>query len=132
MEYRGPEGNPQGVLLRISNGRRPQALVQWIGIQTGYAVGFLVRKGERLEGIVISSTRLISICIAARPQNITIIQVYAPPSTYDDLEMEDLRTAGACREGQTSKGHPHRDRGLEEKGRPRRVPAMGRHNSDTD
>ena len=34
------------------------------------------------------SNRIIIICISAKPKNITITQMYAPTSTYDDDLVE--------------------------------------------
>ena len=55
-----------------------------------HGVAFIVRK-EILSSVISctpSSSRLISIRIAAKPQNISIIQVYAPTSDYEDEEVE--------------------------------------------
>ena len=57
-----------------------------------HGVAFIVRK--EITGSVISctpvSSRLISIRIAAKPHNMTIIQVYAPTSDHDDEEVEEF------------------------------------------
>ncbi|MGL4418375.1 MAG: reverse transcriptase domain-containing protein [Plesiomonas shigelloides] len=57
-----------------------------------HGVAFIVRK--EVVGTVISctpvSSRLISIRISARPQNLTIIQVYAPTADHDDEEIEEF------------------------------------------
>ena len=36
------------------------------------------------------SSRLITICLMAVPFNITIVQVYAPTSDYDDNKIEEF------------------------------------------
>ena len=41
-------------------------------------------------GCVPVSSRLITIRLRAVPFNITIVQVYAPTSDYDDNEIEEL------------------------------------------
>ena len=55
-----------------------------------HGVAFIVRK--EITGSVIScmpiSSRLISICVSAKPHNMTIIQVYAPTTDHDDEEVE--------------------------------------------
>ncbi|GFS10986.1 craniofacial development protein 2 [Elysia marginata] len=57
-----------------------------------YGVAFLVRK--EIANCIISATpissRLISIRLAAKPHNITAIQVYAPTSDHEDDEVEKL------------------------------------------
>ena len=55
-----------------------------------HGVGFIVNKNKINSVINCTpiSSRLISIRIAARPMNITIIQVYAPTSDYDDEAVE--------------------------------------------
>jgi exonuclease III len=55
-----------------------------------HGVAFIVRK-EVVNSVISCtpvSSRLISIRISARPHNITIIQVYAPTSDYEDEEIE--------------------------------------------
>ena len=55
-----------------------------------HGVGFLIRK-ELVNSILnfnMISSRIISIQIAAKPMNITIIQVYAPTSEYTDEDIE--------------------------------------------
>ena len=57
-----------------------------------HGVGFIVNK-DRLNSVISCtpiSSRLIAIRISARPQNITIIQVYAPTSDYDDEAVEEF------------------------------------------
>ncbi|GFR58743.1 craniofacial development protein 2 [Elysia marginata] len=55
-----------------------------------YGVAFLVRK--RIANCIINATpissRLISIRLAAKPHNITAIQVYTPTSDHEDDEVE--------------------------------------------
>ena len=55
-----------------------------------FGVAFLVRR--EIANCVLSSTpvsnRIITIRIAAKPHNMTIIQVYAPTSDYDDETVE--------------------------------------------
>ena len=55
-----------------------------------HGVAFIVRK--EITGSVIScmpiSSRLISICVSAKPHNMTIIQDYAPTTDHDDKEVE--------------------------------------------
>ena len=57
-----------------------------------YGVGFLVHKD--VVGAVLGcqpvSSKLISIRLRAAPFNITIIQVYAPPSVHDDSEVDHV------------------------------------------
>ena len=55
-------------------------------------VGFLVHKDitDTVMGCRPVSSRLITIRMRATPFNITIIQVYAPTSTYEDSEVEDF------------------------------------------
>ena len=55
-----------------------------------HGVGFIVNKNKINSVISCTpiSSRLISIRIAARPLNITIIQVYAPTTDYDDDAVE--------------------------------------------
>lgn len=55
-----------------------------------HGVGFIVNKSKINSVISCTpiSSRLISIRIAARPMNITIIQVYAPTTDYDDDAVE--------------------------------------------
>ena len=36
------------------------------------------------------SSRLTTICLTATPFNMTVIQVYAPTSDYDESEVEDF------------------------------------------
>ena len=55
-----------------------------------HGVGFIVNK-DRVKSVINCrpiNSRIISIRIAAAPLNITIIQVYAPTSDYDDEEIE--------------------------------------------
>ena len=55
-----------------------------------HGVAFTVRK--EITGSVISCmpilSRLISICVSAKPQNMTTIQVYAPTTDHDDKEVK--------------------------------------------
>ncbi|XP_076438257.1 uncharacterized protein LOC143277357 [Babylonia areolata] len=57
-----------------------------------YGVAFIVRK--EIAGSVISCTpvsiRLITICISAKPHNLTIIQVYTTTTDHDDEETEEF------------------------------------------
>lgn len=57
-----------------------------------HGVGFIVRK--EITGCIISCTpiscRVMSMRVSARPMNITIIQVYAPPSDHSDQEVEEF------------------------------------------
>ena len=55
-------------------------------------VGFLVHKDivNTVIGCRPVSSRLITIRLRAVPVNITIIQVYAPTSDYDDNEIEEI------------------------------------------
>ena len=55
-----------------------------------YGVGFLVHKDEvdAVLGCRPVSSRLISIRLRAAPFHITIIQVYAPISGHDDIEVD--------------------------------------------
>lgn len=55
-------------------------------------LGFIVNK-NRLNSVISCtpiSSRLIRIHIAARPLNITIIQVYAPMMDYDDNDAVEM------------------------------------------
>ena len=55
-------------------------------------VGFIVRK-ELINAVLnytTISSRVISIRLKASPINITIIQIYAPTSTYNDEEIEQF------------------------------------------
>ena len=56
-----------------------------------YGVGFLVHKDNvnTVMGCRPVSSRLITIRLKAVPFNITIVQVYAPTSDYDDNEIEE-------------------------------------------
>ena len=57
-----------------------------------HGVGFIVRK-EIVPSIISCtpvSSRLISIRVSSKPQNITIIQAYAPTSDYDDDQVEEF------------------------------------------
>ena len=56
-------------------------------------MGFLVHKDivKSVTGCRPISSRLITVRLRARPFNITIIQVYAPTSSYDDSEVEFYR-----------------------------------------
>ena len=51
-----------------------------------HGVGFLVHKDivNTVMGCCPVSSRLITICLRAVPFDITIVQVYAPTSDYDD------------------------------------------------
>ena len=55
-------------------------------------VGFLVHKDivNTVMGCRPISSRLITIRLKATPFNMTVIQVYAPTSDYDDSEVEDF------------------------------------------
>ena len=57
-----------------------------------YGVGFLMHKDvvDAVLGCRPVSSRLISIRVRATPFNITIIQVYAPTSDYDDCEVDHV------------------------------------------
>ena len=57
-----------------------------------HGVGFLVHKDivNTVIGCHPVSSRLITICLRAVPFNITIVQVYAPMSDYDDNEIEEF------------------------------------------
>ncbi|KAJ8403273.1 hypothetical protein AAFF_G00354900 [Aldrovandia affinis] len=57
-----------------------------------HGVGFLVHKDilGTVMGCQPVSSRLITIRLRATPFNITIIQAYAPTSTYQDSEVEDF------------------------------------------
>lgn len=57
-----------------------------------HGVGFFVHNDimDTVMGCRPVSSRLITICLRASPFNITIIQAYAPTSTYEDSEMEDF------------------------------------------
>ena len=55
-------------------------------------VGFIVHKGivKSVIGCRIVSSILMTVRLRASPFNITIIQVYAPTSSYDDSEVDEL------------------------------------------
>ena len=55
-------------------------------------VAFLVHKDKTASIISCTpiSSRLISIRVAAQPFNVSIIQVYAPTSDYDDEDVEEF------------------------------------------
>ena len=55
-----------------------------------HGVGFLVQKDfvNTVMGCRLVSSRLITIRLRAVPFNITIVQVYAPTSNYDDNNIE--------------------------------------------
>ena len=57
-----------------------------------HGVGFFVQKD--IMNIVMGchpvSSRLITIRLRAAPFNITIVQVHAPTSVYDDNEIEEV------------------------------------------
>ena len=57
-----------------------------------HGVGFLVHKDivNTVIGCRPVSSRLITIRLRAVPLNITIVQVYAPMSDYDDNEIEEF------------------------------------------
>ena len=57
-----------------------------------HGVGFLVNKDavKAIMGWQPISSRLMTIRLRATPFNITIVQVYAPTSSYDDDEMEEF------------------------------------------
>ena len=57
-----------------------------------HGVGFLVHKDivNTVMGCRPVSSRLIAIHLRAVPFNITIVQVYAPTSDYNDNEIEEL------------------------------------------
>ena len=57
-----------------------------------HGVGFLVHK-NKINSILSCtpiSSRIMSIRVAAKPHNITIFQVYAPTSSYDDEIVEEF------------------------------------------
>ena len=58
---------------------------------TEHGVGFFVHKDivNTVMGCRPVSSRLITIRLRAIPFNITIVQVYAPTSDYDDNEIEE-------------------------------------------
>ena len=55
-------------------------------------VGFLVHKDivKRVIGCRPISSRLVTVRLRSSPFNITIIQVYAPTSSYDDSEVDEF------------------------------------------
>ena len=55
-------------------------------------VGFLMHKGivKSVIGCRTISSRLMTVRLRASPFNITIIQVYAPTSSYDDSEVDEF------------------------------------------
>ena len=55
-------------------------------------VGFLVHKDsvKRVIGCCPISSRLLTVRLRANPFNITIIQIYAPTSSYDDSEVDEF------------------------------------------
>ncbi|CAM5117064.1 unnamed protein product [Natator depressus] len=55
-------------------------------------VGFLVHKDIKnsVLGCHPMSSRLISICLKPVPFNITVVQVYAPTTDYDNEQIEDF------------------------------------------
>ena len=57
-----------------------------------HGVGFLVHKNivNTVKGCRPVSSRLITICLRAVPFNITIVQVHAQTSDYDDNEIEEF------------------------------------------
>ena len=59
---------------------------------SGEEVGFLVHKdmGSAVLGCRPVSSRLISIRLRAAPFNVTIIQVDAPTSGHDDIEVDNF------------------------------------------
>ena len=55
-------------------------------------MGFLVHKDivKSAKGCGPVSSRLMTVRLRASPFNITVIQVYAPTSSYDDTEADEL------------------------------------------
>ena len=78
-------------LWRNNNRGRTQGFLQWKDDKHKHGVGFLVHKdivNAVMECRPVSST-LITIHLRAVPFNITIVQVYASASDYDDNEIEE-------------------------------------------
>ena len=57
-----------------------------------HGIGFLVHKDvvKTVMGCCPVSSMLITICLRAVPFNITIVQLYAPTSGYDDNEIKEF------------------------------------------
>ena len=55
-----------------------------------YKFSFPLKKLNTVMGCRPVSSRLISIRLRAVPFNITVVQVYAPTSDYDDNEIEEF------------------------------------------
>ena len=66
--------------------------LQWKEDEQKHGIGFLVEKDivNTIMRCRPVSSRLITIHLKAAPFNITIIQVYAPTSDYDDNEIEEF------------------------------------------
>ena len=82
-------------LWRNNNRGRTQGFLQWKDDKHKHGVGFLVHKdivNAVMECRPVSST-LITIHLRAVPFNITIVQVYASASDYDDNEIEEWKLA---------------------------------------
>ena len=52
-------------------------------------VGFLVHK-DIVKSVIANSSKLMTVRLRASPFNITIIQVYAPTSNYDNSEVDEF------------------------------------------
>ena len=65
-------------------------MVKWGKRKHKHGVAFIVRKEttDCVIGCTQVNSRIISIRIAAKPINITVIQVYAPTTSHSDEETE--------------------------------------------
>ena len=75
-----------------NNRGRTQGFLQWKEDKHKNGVRFLVHMDimNTVMGCHQVSSRLITIHLRAAPFNITIVQVYAPTSNYDDNEIEEF------------------------------------------
>ena len=74
------------------NRRRTQFWFSGDDAKQQHGVNFIVDK-TRIKSLISCtpvSNRIITIHISTKPKNITIMQVYAPTSTYDDDLMEEF------------------------------------------
>ena len=79
-------------LWRNNNRGRTQGLFSEKEDKHEHGVGLLFHKDivSTVTGCRLVSSRLITIRLRAVPFNITIVQVYAPTSDYDDNEIEEF------------------------------------------
>ena len=83
-----------------------------------HGVGFIANR-TRIKSVISCipvSSRIITIRISAKPKNITLIQAYAPTSTYDDDLVEEFYEQLESTINSKERP-PHRTRRLECQGR---------------